>query len=156
MSIPWEKTAMEIAGIYAERSHCKWFKVGAVFFVGDRIVAAGYNGPPRGEAHCDEVGCAKERNGKRLPSGSGLCRGAHAEMNAIANAARVGVSLRGAWLACTIFPCWECAKVLVNVGVSHVLFEKTYSDDDNRRTMEMFRRAGISFSQYLKGEKNET
>ena len=73
MTIPsWDETAMEVVRIYEKRSHCEWFKVAAVFYKGDRLLSVGYNGPPKGEPHCNEVVCAKVKNGRRLPGGSGL------------------------------------------------------------------------------------
>ena len=154
--ISWDDTAMEVVEVYEKRSHCKWFKVGAVFYRGNRLLAVGYNGPPRGEPHCDEVGCAKVVKGKRLPSSSGLCRGAHAEMNAIANAASEGVSLKNARFYCTYTPCYDCAKVLVNLPIVGYVYKEVYPDEAPK-VFELFKRQGIIIQKFQKkgGDRNE-
>ncbi len=134
---------MKKALLCAEMSVCKHFKVGVVF-VRDKIdLADGYNGPPAGEAHCIEVGCQKEdKNGNRLPAGSGKCRGAHAEINAITNANKTGTILEGATVYCTFSPCFECAKALVNLRIKEFVYLKEYEDDQNY-AKELFKRQNI-------------
>ena len=142
--INWDELFMRIAQLYAERSACKYFKVGVVFAKDKRILSAGYNGPPVGEPHCLEVGCAKEdKYGKRLPAGSSLCRGAHAEMNAMANATSEGINLRGSTVYCTYSPCYDCAKVLVNLGIKESAYLKEYGDEDKNLAKELFKRQNI-------------
>ena len=146
MPIPsWDETAMEVVRAYEKRSHCKWFKVVAVFYKGNRLLSVGYNGPPKGEPHCDEVGCAKMKNGKKLLGGSGLCRGAHAEVNAVANAASEGVCLKGTRIYCTYTPCYDCAKMLVNLGIKEIVYAKIYDDEGkgNQKVFELFERQNI-------------
>ncbi|MFH1175380.1 MAG: dCMP deaminase family protein [bacterium] len=139
----WDNLFMEIVRLYSKRSVCKHFKVGAVFVRNKRILSAGYNGSPKGEVHCIEVGCAKEdENGKRLPYGSGRCRGAHAEMNAIANASSEHVSLESATVYCTFSPCYDCSKILANLGIKKYVFDTHYPDED-QEAMKLFRRQGI-------------
>lgn len=134
--ITWDELFMSITRLYGERSVCKYFKVGVVFTRNNRILSAGYNGPPSGEPHCTEVGCAKEdKMGKKLPAGSGLCRGAHAEMNAIANASGERSDLRGSTVYCTYSPCYDCAKILVGLGgegIKEYVYEKDYLDEDSK------------------------
>jgi len=146
----WDETAREVMQAYEKRSHCKWFKVATVFYKGDRLLSVGYNGPPKGEPHCDEVGCAKVKNGKRLPGGSGLCRGSHAEVNAVANAAAEGVCLKGTRIYCTYTPCYDCAKMLVNLGVKEVIYAKIYNDEGkgNPKVFGLFERQGIIIRQF--------
>ncbi|MDP3052572.1 MAG: dCMP deaminase family protein [bacterium] len=142
--ISWDDFFMSVAQLYAERSACKHFKVGVVFAKDKRILSGGYNGPPSGEPHCTEVGCAKEdKNGKRLPAGSGLCRGAHAETNAIANASSEGINLRGSTVYCIYSPCYDCAKVLVNLGIKEFVYLKEYGDEDKSLAKELFSRHKI-------------
>ncbi len=146
--ISWDELFMKITQLYGQRSSCKHFKVGVVFVRGNRILSAGYNGPPIGEVHCTEVGCAKEDDdGNRLPAGSGLCRGAHAEMNAIANASTEGVMLDGATVYCTYSPCYDCAKVLVNLGIRKYFYEISYNDE-NSRAIELFDRHKIKVRKF--------
>jgi len=136
---------MKNAQLCAELSVCKYFKVGVIFAKDKRNLAGGYNGPPSGEPHCIEVGCAKEdKNGKRLPAASGLCRGAHAEMNAMANANKAGVILEGSTVYCTFSPCYDCAKVLVNLGIKGFVYLEEYSDEDKNLAKELFKRHDIS------------
>jgi dCMP deaminase len=93
-----------------------------------RILATGYNGAPTGLRHCDEAGCLrKELN---VPAGERheLCRGLHAEQNAIIQAALNGVAIKGATLYCTHFPCVVCAKMLINAGIRRVCAADSYPD----------------------------
>lgn len=117
---------MRIARVVASRSTCLHRHVGAVIVKGKQIVSTGYNGAPAGQPHCLEIGCARDG----IPSGqrSELCRGAHAEQNAINFAARFGISIEGATLYTTHFPCSWCAKSIVNAGVARVVFADDYPD----------------------------
>lgn len=152
MRIDWDSLFMEIVRLYARRSVCKHFQVGVAFSRDNRILCAGYNGPPKGELHCNcsESGCAKEDVfGNRLPTGSGLCRGAHAEMNALANANLEGVILKGATVYCTYSPCYDCSKVLVNLGIKRFVFNKWYKDgNEHDRAMALFKNQGIVVMKY--------
>lgn len=113
----WDETFIRMAEVLAERSVCRHYKVGAVMAKDKRFLTGGYNGPVSGEPHCTEVGCAKkDKNGNKLPPGSGRCRGAHAEINAISNAANLGVAVRDATLYITYRPCYDCAKHIVNAA----------------------------------------
>jgi dCMP deaminase len=117
---------MGIARVVAKRSTCLHRQVGAVIVKGKQIVSTGYNGAPSGHPHCLDIGCA--RHG--VPSGqrSELCRGAHAEQNAINFAARYGISIEGATLYTTHYPCSWCAKSLVNAGIASVVYDEDYPD----------------------------
>jgi dCMP deaminase len=103
--------------------------VGAVLVKDKRILTTGYNGAPHGLPHCLEVGCLREQLG--IPSGERqeLCRGLHAEQNAIIQAAYYGVSIEGATLYCTHQPCITCAKMLINAGIKKIIFEEPYPDE---------------------------
>jgi len=153
LSVPsWDDIGIGVVRLYADKSHCEYYKVGAVFFRDKRQLSVGYNGPSSGEDHCDEVGCVKEINGKKLPSGSGLCRGAHAEMNAVANAAAEGISIKGTRIYCTYSPCYECAKVLANIPITEFIYEKEYKEDGSK-ALELFARRGIVVRQHKEGGK---
>ena len=137
---PWENYFMEIARVVATRSSCLRRQVGAVVVKNRQILATGYNGVPRGLRHCDEVGCLRQQLG--VPSGERheLCRGLHAEQNAIIQAAYHGVAISGAEIYCTHQPCAVCAKMLVNADIVAVYFSGSYPDS---LAMEVFEEAGI-------------
>jgi len=136
----WDDYFMRIAGLVAERSTCLRRRVGALLVKDKRIIATGYNGAPSGLKHCSEVGCLREK--LRVPSGERheLCRGLHAEQNAIVQAAVYGQDTRGATLYCTHTPCLLCAKMLINAGVKRVVIADDYPD---RMAGDFFREAGI-------------
>ena len=120
---------MKMAHLVSERSTCLRRKVGAVVVEDKRILTSGYNGAPRGLAHCEETGCVREQ--KNVPSGERheLCRGVHAEQNAIIQAAVFGVSVKGATMYITNYPCSVCAKMILNAGIGEVVYEGEYEDD---------------------------
>ncbi len=131
---------MSIAEVVSRRSTCLRRNVGAVIVSGKRILATGYNGAPSGLEHCDRQGCFRlEQN---IPSGERheLCKGLHAEQNAIIQAALYGVSIRGGAIYCTHHPCVVCAKMLVNAGVHKVIIRDDYPD---KLSKEVFREAGV-------------
>ena len=105
----------------ATRSTCLRRQVGAVIVRDKRILSTGYNGAPRGLAHCDETGCLREQLG--IPSGQRqeICRGLHAEQNAIIQAALHGVSIEGGMIYVTHQPCITCAKMIINAGIVRVV-----------------------------------
>lgn len=125
----WDEYFMTIAHQVATRSTCTRRHVGAVLVRDKRLLATGYNGVPRGLAHCADVGCLRERMG--VPSGERheLCRGLHAEMNALLQAAEHGISVAGAVIYCTNQPCSLCAKMLINVGITRILVAESYPDE---------------------------
>ena len=120
---------MEIAEVVSKRSTCLRRKVGAVLVKDRQILATGSNGTPKGLPHCEQVGCLREK--LHVPSGQNheLCRGIHAEQNAIIQAAKYGVSIEGATLYCTHQPCAICAKMIVNAGIVRVVFNGDYPDE---------------------------
>ena len=141
MSRPtWEEYFMDITRLVAKRSTCLRRQVGAVLVKDKRLLATGYNGAPSGLSHCLEAGCLREKN--NIPSGERheLCRGIHAEQNAIIQAAFHGVRIQGATLYCTNLPCVICTKMLINAGITEIIFESGYADD---LTRDMLREAGI-------------
>ncbi|HUU11537.1 MAG TPA: dCMP deaminase family protein [Phycisphaerae bacterium] len=125
----WDSYFMTIAADVARRSTCLRRRVGAILVVDKRILATGYNGAPTGVAHCAEAGCLREQ--MAVPSGERheLCRGLHAEQNAIIQAARHGVRIDGATLYTTHHPCSMCAKMAINAGVRRIVCREDYPDD---------------------------
>lgn len=136
----WDTYFMEMAKLASRRSSCLRRAVGAVLVRDKRLLATGYNGVPSGVTHCEETGCLREK--LQVPSGERheLCRGLHAEQNAIIQAALHGVSTKGAILYCTTLPCIICAKMLINSGVRKVIYLDGYSD---ALTGEMLHEVGL-------------
>nr|WP_330220609.1 dCMP deaminase family protein [Syntrophotalea acetylenica] len=131
---------MEIARLVARRSTCLRRQVGAVLVKDKNILATGYNGTPSGLRHCSEVGCLRQLH--NVPSGQRheLCRGLHAEQNAIIQAAKHGTNISGSMLFCTNTPCVICSKMIINAGILQVVFLEGYPD---RLSLEMLAEAGI-------------
>ncbi len=120
---------MEMAHVVSKRSTCLRRKVGAILVKDKHILSTGYNGAPKGLKHCEEVGCIRTK--MKVPSGERheLCRGLHAEQNAIIQAAVFGVSIKGSTLYCTNTPCVVCVKMLINAGVEEIVYSGDYPDD---------------------------
>ena len=123
----WDQYFMTITRQVAERSTCLRAKVGAVIVRDKNILATGYNGAPAGLPHCTDVGCLIYRS--TTPSGDveeNCFRCIHAEMNAIAQAAKNGASIRDAAVYVTHTPCIQCFKVLINTGIKRIVYDKPY------------------------------
>jgi len=131
---------MEIVAQVATRSTCLRRQIGALIVRDKRILATGYNGVPSGVRHCSEVGCLRDQLG--IPSGERheLCRGLHAEQNATIQAARAGTSIEGSTVYCTHQPCILCAKILINAGITEIVFAGDYPDEMAR---DMLQEAGV-------------
>ncbi|MFH2061111.1 MAG: cytidine/deoxycytidylate deaminase family protein [Pseudomonadota bacterium] len=137
----WHEYFMGICTLVASRATCTRRKVGAVLVKEKRILCSGYNGAPAKVPHCKETGCLRAR--LNVPSGEKheLCRGVHAEQNAIIQAAYHGIQVRGAILYCTNQPCSICAKMIVNAGIKSVYYLDGY---DDALTLDMFEQAGVN------------
>lgn len=136
----WDTYFMNITALVAQRSTCTRRAVGAIIVKDKRILSTGYNGAPTGIRHCLEVGCLRES--LQVPSGERheLCRGIHAEQNAIIQAAYHGVSVNSAVLYCTNQPCAICAKMIINAGIKKIYYQSGYTD---ALAQEMLTEAGI-------------
>ena len=136
----WDTYFMDMAKLASRRSSCLRRAVGAVLVKDRRLLATGYNGVPSGVTHCEVTGCLRDK--LSVPSGERheLCRGLHAEQNAIIQAAFHGVSIRDAVLYCTNLPCIICAKMLINAGVRRIVYVEGYAD---ALTEEMLREVGM-------------
>lgn len=119
---------MQIARLVASRSTCLRRKVGAVIVKDKRILSTGYNGAPSGIPHCAEIGCLRKK--LNIPSGERheLCRGLHAEQNAIIQAAKLGVNIDGATIYLTNHPCFICSKQIINAGIKKIVYKEGYED----------------------------
>ena len=125
----WDEYFMGITEMVAQRSTCLRRKVGAILVRDKRIIATGYNGAPAKVSHCLDIGCLREQQG--IPSGERheLCRGLHAEQNAIIQAALHGFSIEGATLYCTNMPCAICSKMLINARIEKIYYKEGYADN---------------------------
>lgn len=143
----WDEYFIDISRLVARRSTCLRRRVGAALVKDRNILATGYNGTPTAITHCSEVGCLRDR--LNVPSGERheLCRGLHAEQNAIIQAAKHGVNVNGATLYCTNSPCIICTKMLINSGVVKIVYLDGYPDE---LADEMLAEAGISVEQFVK------
>ncbi|MCD6472994.1 dCMP deaminase family protein [Candidatus Aerophobetes bacterium] len=136
----WDEYFMEITKLIATRSTCLRRKVGALLVKDKRIISTGYNGAPSGLPHCAEVGCLRDK--LKIPSGQRqeICRGLHAEQNAVIQAALHGISTKGTILYCTHQPCVTCAKIIINSGIIKVIFKGNYPD---KLASQMLKEAGV-------------
>lgn len=141
----WDEYFMDIARLVASRSTCLRRQVGAVMVKDKNILTTGYNGTPSGISHCAVTGCLRQQ--MNVPSGERheLCRGLHAEQNAIIQAAKHGVNIDGATLYCTNSPCIICSKMLINAGVKQIVYREGYPDD---LSQAMLREARIDCRQF--------
>lgn len=132
----WTTYFMDITELVAKRSTCTRRAVGAVLVKDKQILATGYNGAPSGIRHCAETGCLREQ--MNIPSGERheLCRGVHAEQNAIVQAAFYGVSIKDSTLYCTNLPCSICAKMLINAGIRKIYYKSGYADTISEEMMK--------------------
>jgi dCMP deaminase len=132
----YDEYFMEMADVVAKRSTCLRRKVGAILVKNKHILSTGYNGAPKGLKHCEEVGCIRTK--LNVPSGQRheLCRGLHAEQNAIIQAAVFGVSIVDSTLYCTNTPCVVCVKMLINAGVKEIVFSGDYPDELAKKMLQ--------------------
>ena len=147
----WDEYFMEMAELTAKRATCSRRQVGAVITRDNRAVATGYNGAPRGLAHCEEKGgCLRQKRG--VPSGQRheLCRALHAEQNAIISAASMGNAIEGGTIYITHQPCVICAKMIVNAGIKRIVVREGYPDE---LSMEILDEAGLKVERL--GEKED-
>ncbi|MDD4281523.1 MAG: dCMP deaminase family protein [Candidatus Methanofastidiosa archaeon] len=130
----------KIAALVATRSTCIKQHVGAILVKDKHIISTGYNGAPQNVSHCSEETCLRQTLGSLEKSY--LCRGVHAEQNAIIQAALHGTSTQGTVLYTTHFPCMACVKILINAGIQEIVYQREY-DMDNDTKMGLLREAGV-------------
>jgi len=148
----WETYFMNITNLVAKRSTCLRRAVGAIIVKDKRILSTGYNGAPTGLRHCLEVGCLREQLGVESGKMHELCRGIHAEQNAIIQAAYHGVSVKDASLFCTNQPCSICARMIINAGIRKIFFQSSYAD---ALAEELLDEAGIELKKIVSGMQEE-
>ncbi len=139
---------IKITQVVAERSTCLKRLVGAIIVKDNRILTTGYNGAPKGFRHCAQTGCI--RQAQNIPSGQRheLCRGLHAEQNAIIQAAWHGVTIEGATMYVTYHPCVICVKMMINAGIKKLVYEGKYPD---KLAADMIAESGL---EVIRFEKN--
>ncbi len=132
----WDEYFLEVATLVAKRSTCLRRKVGAVLVKDKRILATGYNGAPSGLKHCLDIGCLRGK--LKIPSGERqeLCRGLHAEQNALIQASLHGVSVKASAFYVTNQPCAICAKMLINAGIKEIVISYGYPDKLARKFLK--------------------
>ncbi len=155
----WHEYFMMLAKLVSARSTCNSRKIGAVIVRNNRILATGYNGAVHGAPHCIDQGpefCLRRSIGAHDADKYNYCISSHAEVNAIDQAARFGISLDGAVLYCTLEPCNWCFKQLIQAGIKGIYFEESYDSQNKefdlywRRIMEsnesvnVFKQIGVS------------
>lgn len=136
----WDEYFMEIVELIKTRSTCIRRQVGALIVKDKRILSTGYNGAPSECVHCTQTGCLRDQ--LKIPSGQRheLCRGIHAEQNAIVQAAYSGTSVKDGILYVTHQPCVMCAKMAINAGIKKIVFKGDYPDE---LSMKLLEEAGI-------------
>jgi len=137
---------MKIAEVVSQRSTCIKRKVGAVLIKDSHIISTGYNGSPSGFKHCSPETCVR----KDLKSGEKpeLCRGVHAEINCIIQAAIHGTSIKGeTTLYSTTFPCMSCLKLIINAGIKKVVYKEGYNME-NKVKEELLKESNLFIEQF--------
>lgn len=131
---------MGIAEAVSKRATCVRHNFGAVIVQNDWVVGTGYNGAPKGMQHCLDIGCLRDR--LNIPSGTQQqkCRGVHAEQNALLQASSHGANMNGATIHVNGRPCVICSKMIINAGITRVVYSGTYPDPLGE---EMLREAGV-------------
>lgn len=138
-----DEMLMEIALTASRRSTCNRKQVGAVLSREGRVLSIGYAGAPSGFPHCTEAKCDLSQPCRRT---------VHAEANALAFAAKYGISTLGASIYCTLAPCLDCAKLAINCGIIEIVFSELYRTSDG---LELLRAAGIRVRKFLPGPPTE-
>ncbi len=142
----WDIRFMELTEQVGTWASCIRRKVGAVIVRDKRVMTTGYNGAPTGILSCIERGkCLRIENNIQSGTHAELCYAAHAEQNAIIQAAKYGVNIDGSTLYCTHQPCVICAKMIINAGIRRVVYKEGYPDEFS---MQLFREAGTQIEKF--------
>lgn len=133
MRIGWNEYFTQLLNVIKERSTCERLKVGALIVKGNNVIATGYNGAVNKAEHCMDVGCMMD---------NGHCiRTVHAEMNAITQCAKLGVSTEGATMYVTHFPCIYCTKHIIQAGIKEIRYMHDYKNDE--RAIKLLKDSGV-------------
>ena len=141
--LKWDKRFMDIAKSVSSWSSCvrNGRKVGSVIVRNNRILTTGYNGAPAGIKSCKERGfCLRDKLGIASGTRAEMCYAIHAEQNAVIQAAKMGISVEGATIYVTHQPCSVCTRILINSGISRIVYDNAYPDEFS---LELLRESGI-------------
>ena len=138
--LPWPEFFMQTAVNMAKRSTCHRRKVGAIAVKDKRIIATGYNGVPAGFPHCNADTCIRSQ--LDIPSGQRheLCFALHAEQNLLIQASNFSITLEGAEIYCTTFPCIICSKLLIGAKIGALYYSEGYPDELSNYFIEYYRK----------------
>ncbi len=136
---------IEMAELVSSRSTCIRRKIGAIIVKDKQVLSTGYNGSPRGLPHCSDVGCLRDELGIASGTRHEICRAVHAEQNAIVQCARHGAPTKTSTLYVNINPCKICAKLIINAGISRVVYKGEYPDSEG---IELLEEAGVKIDRF--------
>ena len=139
MRLSWDEYFMKISNLVATRSTCNKIAVGCVITKDCRIIGTGYNGAPIGLPHCIDEGC--------IEIDKHCIRSLHAEVNAILQCAMHGISTRGSIIYVTHLPCWHCSLMLINAGISKIIYVNDYIDDRGNQ-YDLFKQANVGVERH--------
>lgn len=140
----WDEYFMEIMEAISKRATCDRGRSGCVIARDNVLLSSGYVGAPKGSSHCDDVGhLMKEVKNEDGTSSKHCMRTAHAEANAIAQAAKNGISVDGATLYCRMTPCRNCAMLIANSGIARVVAQQDYHSSSATESKEILKMAGV-------------
>jgi dCMP deaminase len=134
---------MEMAELVSTRSTCTRRKIGSIIVKDKQVLSTGYNGAPRGLPHCLDIGCLRDELNIASGTRHEICRAVHAEQNAIV---QCGAKLaKGSTIYVNVKPCKICAKLIINAGISRVVYQGDYPDDEG---LELLREAGVQVDRF--------
>lgn len=132
----WDAYFLSICNAVGSNSKCMSRKIGAILVRDKVVICTGYNGPPRGIAHCEGEECPRRTAGYKSGEGLHLCPAAHAERNAIVQAARLGIQTKEATLYLnTGVPCKDCLIEMINAGISEIVCTNIFFYDNLSETI---------------------
>ncbi|MBM2821129.1 MAG: deoxycytidylate deaminase [Candidatus Berkelbacteria bacterium] len=138
----WDEYFLKLVDVVGSRSTCDRGRPGCVIVKERRVLATGYAGSPVGQSHCDDAGHEMQKAIDEDGKISEHCiRTLHAEVNALCQAAKNGISIDGSTLYIKFTPCYTCAKMVINSGVKRVVAKVKYHAGD--KTVKLFKKAGV-------------
>jgi dCMP deaminase len=141
--LEWEDYFMNLAEQISVRSTCLRKQVGCVITRDNYLISTGYNGALPKHPECLDLGCLRDELNIKSGTQKHICRSMHAEQNAVASAARNGISLKGATCYVTLYPCVNCAKILIMAGIKKIVVKEK---GKSQEAQELFRKSEILIS----------
>lgn len=138
----WDEYFLKIAETVSTRSTCDRLRVGAVIVKEKTILSTGYNGSPKHLPHCDDIG-------HEIVDGHCI-RTIHAEANAVTQAAKYGTAIDGAVMYLTNSPCYDCFKMLVNAGITKIVYRNFYMSryEASKAVLSLAKKAKIQITNF--------